>query len=242
MPITPKRMPEAELERLGDLLERRAVAHGGMDLELLDGFLSALALAPEREPPAAEEWFAHLWGKTEPRWESAADRADAVGLAEALLGDLLARFGYGGDDPQGPMPMASMDEGGAEPGADAPPLASGWACGFLEGVALRAGAWEGWAGESALVAESLERITALAGEEAQAEPAADAAPRATPLRHDERLAELEELPYVLHALFVERIERLTPRVPLKREDRPGPNDPCSCGSGRKFKKCCGKPG
>ena len=108
MPITPKRMPEAELERLGDLLERRAVAHGGMDLELLDGFLSALALAPEREPPAAEEWFAHLWGKTEPRWESAADRADAVGLAEALLGDLLARFGHGGDDPQGPMPMASM--------------------------------------------------------------------------------------------------------------------------------------
>jgi uncharacterized protein YecA (UPF0149 family) len=47
---------------------------------------------------------------------------------------------------------------------------------------------------------------------------------------------------VLHALFVERIERLTPRVPLKREARPGPNDPCSCGSGRKFKKCCGKPG
>ena len=91
-----------------------------------------------------------------------------------------------------------------------------------------------------LVAESLARITALAGEEAQAEP--EAGPRATPLRHDERLAELEELPYVLHALFVERIERLTPRVPLKREDRPGPNDPCGCGSGRKFKKCCGRPG
>jgi hypothetical protein len=126
MPITPKRMPEAELERLGDLLERRAVAHGGMDLELLDGFLSALALAPEREPPAAEEWFAHVWGKTEPRWESAADRADAVGLAEALLGDLLARFGYGGDDPQGPMPMASMGEDGAEPGADARPSRRWW--------------------------------------------------------------------------------------------------------------------
>ncbi len=242
MPITPKRMPEAELERLGDLLERRAIAHGGMDLEVLDGFLSALALVPEREPPPAEEWFAHLWGKTEPRWESATDRAGAVALAEALLGDLLVRFGYPGDDPQGPMPMASMDEGGAEPGRDDPPLASGWACGFLEGVALRAEPWETWAGESALVAESLERITALAGDEAVADPAAATAPRATPMRHDERLAELEELPFVLNALFVARIERLTPRVPLRREARPGPNDPCSCGSGRKYKKCCGKPG
>lgn len=27
--------------------------------------------------------------------------------------------------------------------------------------------------------------------------------------------------------------------PAKREDRPGRNDPCSCGSGKKFKKCHG---
>jgi uncharacterized protein len=31
-----------------------------------------------------------------------------------------------------------------------------------------------------------------------------------------------------------------PRVPtLHREDLPGRNDPCHCGSGKKFKKCCG---
>ena len=27
--------------------------------------------------------------------------------------------------------------------------------------------------------------------------------------------------------------------PLHRADTPGRNDPCSCGSGKKFKKCCG---
>lgn len=27
--------------------------------------------------------------------------------------------------------------------------------------------------------------------------------------------------------------------PLKAPDRPGRNDPCSCGSGKKYKKCCG---
>lgn len=31
-------------------------------------------------------------------------------------------------------------------------------------------------------------------------------------------------------------------VPERREAEPGRNDPCPCGSGRKYKKCCGRPG
>jgi uncharacterized protein YecA (UPF0149 family) len=27
--------------------------------------------------------------------------------------------------------------------------------------------------------------------------------------------------------------------PIKAETEPGRNDPCPCGSGKKFKKCCG---
>jgi preprotein translocase subunit SecA len=31
------------------------------------------------------------------------------------------------------------------------------------------------------------------------------------------------------------------KKPVKRDDdKPGRNDVCSCGSGKKFKKCCGK--
>ena len=30
------------------------------------------------------------------------------------------------------------------------------------------------------------------------------------------------------------------RVPIKKEKLPGPNDPCPCGSGKKFKKCHGR--
>ncbi len=28
--------------------------------------------------------------------------------------------------------------------------------------------------------------------------------------------------------------------PLKAADTPGRNDPCSCGSGKKYKRCCGR--
>ncbi|NIW38338.1 MAG: hypothetical protein GWN32_18265, partial [Gemmatimonadetes bacterium] len=35
---------------------------------------------------------------------------------------------------------------------------------------------------------------------------------------------------------------LSPPAPMARESRPGRNDPCPCGSGRKHKLCCGRPG
>ncbi len=36
---------------------------------------------------------------------------------------------------------------------------------------------------------------------------------------------------------------LPPAVePIKGETKPKRNDPCSCGSGRKYKQCCGKAG
>ncbi len=31
-----------------------------------------------------------------------------------------------------------------------------------------------------------------------------------------------------------------PVEPIKGEKTPGRNDPCACGSGKKYKQCCGK--
>ena len=28
------------------------------------------------------------------------------------------------------------------------------------------------------------------------------------------------------------------RAPVRKEHKVGPNDPCPCGSGKKYKKCC----
>ncbi len=35
-------------------------------------------------------------------------------------------------------------------------------------------------------------------------------------------------------------ESMRPSEPLRRSAKVGRNDPCPCGSGKKFKKCCGK--
>ncbi|MCD8201595.1 MAG: SEC-C domain-containing protein, partial [Clostridia bacterium] len=31
----------------------------------------------------------------------------------------------------------------------------------------------------------------------------------------------------------------SPAIPVKAKKKVGPNDPCPCGSGKKYKKCCG---
>ena len=39
----------------------------------------------------------------------------------------------------------------------------------------------------------------------------------------------------------EELIKQTDKVePLKAQAEPGRNDPCPCGSGKKYKKCCGK--
>ena len=32
---------------------------------------------------------------------------------------------------------------------------------------------------------------------------------------------------------------LNPILPARAEEKPGRNEPCPCGSGKKYKKCCG---
>ena len=50
----------------------------------------------------------------------------------------------------------------------------------------------------------------------------------------------------LYPTFKDMIEAESARPdrpePIKAADRVGRNDPCPCGSGKKFKKCCGRTG
>ncbi len=38
----------------------------------------------------------------------------------------------------------------------------------------------------------------------------------------------------------ELLEKTEKVEPIKAEAAPGRNDPCPCGSGKKYKKCCGR--
>jgi uncharacterized protein len=252
-----RRMDEAAIARLEDLLERHAVPHDGMSLEMLDGFLSALLVGPEDVPAA--EYLPRVWNR-EPGWTWADERREAEALIEQLTGDILWRItrDLPDEDDESPQAYAELDavmpllamppEEDIDPAADDPyarvdpgfPLGAAWAFGFLSGVRLRDAAWHAWAEQDPQIDDDLGDLLqlSLVDPEQVAEMGLEDAEIPD---FSQRMGMVSQLPYVLQDIQAWRLEQLRP-APARRAELPGRNDPCPCGSGQKFKKCCGAPG
>ncbi len=263
-------LSDADMERLEGLLWERAVPNGGMPLEMLDGYFCALACGPELvlpseynraiwgDPPPvwesvseASESFYLIQGY----WNHIVERisrdpeedpeaaAPAIMMPDALLADFDALI------ESGEVP-ASMDEE-----TRAFPLASGWALGFFLGVELREDAWNDWADTHDHIDEHLSDIQRLmqvpGGPDDEDDPELAADDELDPDEDDEplnppalieRLDIMFDIPHMLRAFdSLRRAEFIRAQGPAKREDTPGRNDPCPCGSGKKYKKCHGDP-
>ncbi len=244
-------LTDAELDRLDTLLDRCTDPETGLgNVEMLDGFLSALAVGPVEVELAAV--LPAIWGSGE------VARRDARQTREAEA--LIARFAAGIEqrirrdpedtaDREALMPLLGLppeaDDAAAGPtaGDDALdgipadfPFAAAWSAGFLRGAAQYEDAWSTWMEEHAAIENDLGVITRLAiVDAAQLEDAElDAGAMLT---LDERFDLSYDLPDMLHDMYLQRLHDRRP-APAKRADVPGRNDPCSCGSGKKYKKCC----
>jgi Uncharacterised protein family (UPF0149) len=56
-------LSEQDLDELSDFLELRCLPEGGMDIWMLDGYLTAIVSGPELIPPG--EWLPRIWGERE---------------------------------------------------------------------------------------------------------------------------------------------------------------------------------
>lgn len=242
-PITPEllqappfRADDPRVEALDQLLELRAMPHGGMDLEQLDGFLSALMVSPRLVMPS--EWQPLVWGKTPPRWESLEDATQAHSLLMALWNTIAKRVRHPGDEVPVEcllfwwLPEEPMDAHG-----DDVDIGAGWAQGFLLGMDLCSDGWDAWIEQAPWIAEIEAHVESLATGDYLVE-GGDEVP--VTLSYQERLELFASLPDMLYDLNCHRLEQMTSREPVRVEALPGRNDPCPCGSGKKFKKCCGE--
>lgn len=230
----PRVLDDQQIERLSELLEQRAVPYKGFNLEALDGYLSALAVGPDTVPMS--EWEPAVWG-TPPRWRDAEERAEV----EALLLDhwhtVTMRVRFEGDEiPDVLAPLLWLPEDVEAEQPDELDVGHDWALGFFRGVELRETQWEAWLDAEEWIDEIFERLDRLASGEVMGE---DPTQPAQPVDYRERLEVVASLPGMLADLHHHRIDALTPREPIRREATPDRNAPCPCGSGRKYKKCCG---
>ncbi len=251
LPETGQPLDDTDLDRLEQLLLDRVVPNEGMSLEILDGFLSALVVSPESVPVA--EYLPSVWGSHAPAWATPAEQAEAETLVERLRLHVLWRVQREPDEiGEGAWPFLVLPPDGEEDAAEWVdfPAGAGWAVGFLHGMGLREAAWSRRMDDNEDVADDVATLFALTrfaqdedgGDEVSTEAgAADDGTdegEETLLDPDQRLDVVADIPALLHELHCLRIHELRP-TPARREALPGRNDECPCGSGRKYKKCCG---
>ncbi|QDW66629.1 UPF0149 family protein [Luteimonas granuli] len=240
MTATPPYLDDAQIERLSELLDRRAVPFKGFNLEALDGFLTALAVSPSLVLPS--EWQPVVWGGKPPRWQ---DEDEALQVQQLLMGHwnmCTARVRHDDSDlPDHLAPLMWLPEDPELTGdalrEDELDVGSDWAHGFFEGVALRENEWDAWLDAHDWIEDVFDAIDRLLTGEAlnPDDPTAEA----MPVDYRERLGIILDIPGMMADLNHHRVLALTPRTPIRREVETGRNDACPCGSGKKYKRCCG---
>lgn len=234
-------LDDDQIERLANLLEQRAVPFRGFNLEALDGYLSALAVSPAEL--TMEQWEPAIWGKT-PQWDDAGERAGIEALLQTHHNMATARVRHGNEtlpDQLAPLLWLPEDPENLPEGTDVPQedeldVGRDWALGFFTAVELLEDQWDTWLDDHEWMEEIFDQFDRLASGEVLGE---DPTQPSTPIDYRERLGIIAILPDMLNDLHHHRIEALTPREPIRAVDTPERNEACTCGSGKKYKKCCG---
>ena len=208
------RIPEDSLDQTSD--------EGIFDISTLDGFFTAIVSGPVTIQPS--KWLPSLWGDFEPVWESKAAFSRIFSLLIRHM-NLIAMNLMEFPDEFEPLFLERTVNDRVYTIVDE------WCDGYRRGMALASDRWDN--GDES-VATML--VPILAFTEASNWQG-----------HDYPEDELEELQQAIapsvraiHAYWLIRRESDLPLdTPFRRgTPRVERNDPCPCGSGKKYKKCC----
>jgi uncharacterized protein len=216
-------LSEAEIGELDAFLTSEAISDECMDIATLDGFLTALAIGPQLVAPSV--WLPVVWGGTsEPIYESEEQAERIIGLMLRRMNTISGMFGENSAEFD-PL-LYERDVNGEQLW-----LVDDWCVGFLRAMELGAEAWD------PLVDDKTNRlllvpILTLGTQEGldQIDMAADP--------ESEYAAAVEMLYLSVEAIYIYWRLPVKNRIATQVWQKPGRNDPCPCGSGRKFKKCC----
>ena len=222
---------EQRLDHLSDLLNALPAEHLPMTISELDGYVTGILACPEMIPPS--EWLREVWGETvEAQFsdqKAAEETINAVmthynSVAEAMTQTLSIE------------PIYEIDPNSNEI------LWEPWVDGFTRAMGLRPDVWSGLLDRADEETRST-MIFLMALQDIYT---------GNSKFTDEEIDEIDlEAPNlvpncvatILHQSRAELAGTAAanvPGMPHKAAFRPGRNDPCPCGSGCKYKQCCGR--
>lgn len=230
-------LSNAEYDELDEFLADAAIEQTSMDVSTLDGFLTAIAIGPQVVHPS--EWLPWVWdmedGEAEPEF---ADEEQASRILSLVMRHYNAVIHTFNTDPASFEPIFCRDDhwGAAE-----------WCEGFILGFQFSEAAWSLLAVGQPTWFTPFLRLGTVDGIDIT-ESASDA---------EKWMNEIEPSVVRIHAYWKETrgsqsfgqfkddsYLRAQKEIATLVRDGPkiGRNDPCPCGSGKKFKKCCGADG
>jgi uncharacterized protein len=232
--MTRRDSTDAELDALQEVCERLAGFDPRVSAEWVDGAFTALMAGPS--VPAGPEavvgpLFGDVWERTFGDPEDVAQALEALQARwRALRSQLDPELLY--DDPDR-LQLAALlltpdEEEGVQLGAD-------WAEGFRAVVADPAWGWQATP-EGEAVAAMLGPVEALLLDEAALQAWTAEHYRGEPPTREQLI---DDAGYAVQDLRLWWLENAPRTAPRRVEAAPGRNDPCPCGSGRKYKKCHG---
>ena len=206
-------------ERIEDDADTEGKDEGILFLSELDGFMTAMISGPDAIQMS--RWLPYVWGDFEPKFESDDEMMEVVELMVRHMNNIVSLLM---EQPEDFLPIYLQRVVKGEMYL----IVDEWCEGYMRGVAI---CEEAWCLDDPTIKQSLAPIKAFVGEAAFETHQLD-------LKQIQALQE-EITPNVrsLHAYWLafRSVENIRFQ---NQEARTGRNDPCPCGSGKKFKKCC----
>lgn len=219
-----------ELHELDKFLMSDATSNETLMLDALDGYLTAIVVGPTPLKPVS--WLPRIWGSREEHAPRFADTQQALRVKELIIRHLNGIMLCFMRNPRQFEPLFNVitHDDSEQEFVDA----DMWAFGFMKGMSLSMADWKPML--TSAKAETLLRPLYLLGSP-QLKPAEQTL-RATP---EQRQALAQQLSHNLADIYA----FWSPQRQAHAEtlntgnNKPGRNELCFCGSGKKYKKCCG---
>jgi len=242
-PIPPKPNPlqamaplsEEEIDELGGFLMSGATSDDAMMMDCLDGFLTAIVSGPVMLSPSV--WLPRVWGDTAKDTPKFKNRKQADRITSLIMRHLNGIIWslYQDADTFKPVFDSRFIEDDPHEYIDA----EMWAYGYICGIELQGLSWKPFFDEPANLVV-LRPIHLLGADEVTEEE------QALTVTLAQREALSKQIPasavwiYRFWQPYRRAVAERTIATSYQRENpKIGRNDPCPCGSGKKYKKCCG---
>ena len=232
-------MTDDEIKELEQFLLHTEGIEESMDISTLDGFLTAIVCGPKAIMPS--EWMHWVWdmerGEESPEFKDQAQAQRIIGFLIRSMNDIAQTLMR---QPELYEPLLMENANGGDP----IPVLDEWCCGLMKGVLLDPVGWQPITVGRPEWMSTIVLYGTAEGWEVLKE-------KNLSLDEHKLLAEgLAGTVQKIHALWLEQRHKqimagglpgVVRREPVRHPTKVDCNDPCPCGSGKKFRQCHGSP-